>query len=175
MGFGLFMTAEFIEMAVIGFMLTTLFFGGYTLPPWLISNKSILAWDVTWDGWAWVFRGAQLAAFFVKMTILWLLQFVIRWALPRFRYDQLMRLGWRIMLPLSLVNIGVSAIALLLGGNGAGGTDYLMFVGLTIITLFCLSLFYSRQPRAAGGHDAHDAGHGDAHDHAHAAPAAAHH
>lgn len=155
MGFGLFMTAEFVEMAVIGFMLTALFFGGYTVPSWVGTYQSFLAWDMkdaAW--WPTAFWVLQILAFFGKMTILWLLQFVIRWALPRFRYDQLMRLGWRIMLPLSLVNIGVTAVALLMG-DGVAGTNNVMFVGLAVILLFMLSLFYSRKPAEAVPEAAH--------------------
>ena len=118
----------------------------------------------------------QLLAFFAKVTVLWLLQFVVRWALPRFRYDQLMRLGWRIMLPLSLVNIGVTAVALIAAD---GEANYVMATGLAVLTLFVLSLFYRRTPREAEtghghGHDDHshdDHGHGHAEEHA----VAAHH
>jgi NADH-quinone oxidoreductase subunit H len=182
MGFGLFMTTEFIEMSVIGFMLTTLFFGGYTVPSYIASSNSLLGMSISWEGWAYAFWFLQLGAFFFKMTVLWLFQFVIRWALPRFRYDQLMHLGWRIMLPLSLVNIGVTAAAILMPGDPVNNV---LVSGLFMLGVFALSLFYSRTPtRAAAGHGhghddhgahGHDSHGHDAHGHAPAHAPAAHH
>jgi len=59
-----------------------------------------------------VFLG--MAAFIIKLSFfIWLLM-TVRWTLPRFRYDQLMRLGWKILLPASLVNIAVTAIVITL-------------------------------------------------------------
>ena len=173
MGFGLFMTTEFIEMSAIAFLTTALFFGGYTVPTWVATDHSFAMWNVASELWPAAFFAIQMAAFFFKVTVLWLFQFVVRWALPRFRYDQLMRLGWRIMLPLSLANIAVTAIAILAAdGDAAKGTEYVMMTGLVMIGLFVLSLFYSRKPRQSG-----DSGHG--HDHGHdeqqATVAAAHH
>jgi NADH-quinone oxidoreductase subunit H len=145
MGFGLFMMTEFVEMVVIAFMLTALFFGGYHIP-YVGAQTSSAAW------WPSVLWGLQFATFFFKVIVLWLLQFMIRWLLPRFRYDQLMHLGWRIMLPLSLVNIGVTALALLLGT----GEEYVAIFGLSLIGIFVLSLFYQRPAHVpAVAHDGH--------------------
>ena len=61
---------------------------------------------------------AQIGAFVVK-TLFWCWVFIwVRWSLPRFRYDQLMRLGWKNMIPLAFANIAVTAVVLvLLGGK----------------------------------------------------------
>jgi NADH-quinone oxidoreductase subunit H len=60
---------------------------------------------------------AQLSAFALK-TIFWCWVFIwVRWSLPRFRYDQLMRLGWKNMIPLAFVNIFVTALVLLWVGR----------------------------------------------------------
>jgi NADH-quinone oxidoreductase subunit H len=57
---------------------------------------------------------AQISAFVVK-TLFWCWVFIwVRWSLPRFRYDQLMRLGWKNMIPLAFVNIAVTAVVLVL-------------------------------------------------------------
>jgi NADH-quinone oxidoreductase subunit H len=78
-------------------LIVTLFFGGYHAPflenlPLFQNNGVLLAL-------------LQVAAFLVKVAI-WLFIFLwVRWSLPRFRYDQLMGLGWKVMLPLALANI----------------------------------------------------------------------
>jgi NADH-quinone oxidoreductase subunit H len=89
MKFALFFLAEYIHMITASALTVTLFFGGYTLP------------FVTYPEGAWgtVFSGLVFAAktgFFLFLFI-W-----VRWTLPRFRYDQLMNLGWKVMLPGSL-------------------------------------------------------------------------
>jgi len=87
--------------------------------------------------------------FMFKVIVMLFFQFVVRWALPRFRYDQLMHLGWRIMLPLSLANIGVTALAMLLGGDEA-----VMGIGLAILGVFFVSLFFQRKPHEEPVHHA---------------------
>jgi NADH-quinone oxidoreductase subunit H len=61
----------------------------------------------------------QVSAFMLKTIFFTYLQVAIRFTLPRFRYDQLMRLGWQGLLPLALLNVGVSALVLLLAGRAA--------------------------------------------------------
>ncbi len=57
---------------------------------------------------------AQLDRFLLKVVVMIWFQMLIRWSMPRFRYDQVMNLGWKILLPLSLANIVITALALLL-------------------------------------------------------------
>jgi len=111
----LFMFAEFIEIVFVAIMLTTLFFGGYSVP-WLAA-----------DGFHWPWGGLfqlshasvvilELLSFTTKVLFFaWLLQ-QIRWSLPRFRYDQIMKLGWKILLPLSIINLIITIIIAALGG-----------------------------------------------------------
>lgn len=178
MGFGLFMTAEFIEMVVIAFLCTTLFFGGYLIPgldgtvwtlPFSMGELHLAQWFAVL---------LQFGAFIFKVLVLLFLQFVIRWALPRFRYDQLMRLGWKMMLPIALLNLLVTAILLMLDPsnqhNGMGeithfSAQWLTCFGLFCIGVFILSVFYKRaEPKSL--HLGHDHGHDDATQHT-AAPA----
>ena len=56
----------------------------------------------------------NVLVFLVKVCIMIWVQQILRWSLPRFRYDQVMNLGWKILLPLSLINIVVTAIGILL-------------------------------------------------------------
>ena len=165
MGFGLFMTGEFIEMVVIAFLTTTLFLGGYLIPG--LTNQSVVSTFehvVSHEPATWLAAMVGFGVFFVKVVIMLFLQFVVRWALPRFRYDQLMRLGWKYMLPLSLANLMVTGAAILLDPtDGAVGA-----IGLVTIGIFILSLFYTGTPAAAQAihHDPHDGAH-DAHATAH--------
>lgn len=103
MGFATFMLSEFIEIVVIACIAATLFFGGWQIP-WLDPTG-------TAGGWITV---AQVAFFAFKVLFLCWFQMLIRWTVPRFRYDQVMSLGWKVLLPLSLANILVTAVVLAL-------------------------------------------------------------
>jgi NADH-quinone oxidoreductase subunit H len=98
MKFLLFWLGEFAEIALFGLLLSLLFFGGWHIP-WVT-----LPVDSPWSA---------LIGHIVLMTkVLFFctLQIVIRWTLPRFRYDQLMNLGWKMLLPVSIVNLMVTAV-----------------------------------------------------------------
>jgi NADH-quinone oxidoreductase subunit H len=97
--FALFFMGEYAAMIAVSAMMVTLFFGGWTLPILgLDQPATTLAMGVLHIG---IFL-AKLCAFMV--LIIW-----VRWMLPRFRYDQLMDLGWRRFIPLALLNIVVTA------------------------------------------------------------------
>lgn len=104
MGFAMLALAEFVEVVLIGCLGATLFLGGWQIP------------GVQGDSWPIVV--AQIGAFLFKVLVLVMLQLTIRWTLPRFRYDQIMRLGWRILLPLALVNLVVTGVVLTLIDRG---------------------------------------------------------
>jgi NADH-quinone oxidoreductase subunit H len=114
MRFGLFYTAEFLEIPVIAMIVVTLFLGGWTIP-WLSTHRLISSLT----GILGVGAGAGLClilhvvSFFVKVIVMIWLQMQIRWTLPRFRYDQVMDLCWKIMLPLSLANVFVTGLVIL--------------------------------------------------------------
>ena len=114
MRFGLFYTAEFLEVPVIGALVTTLFLGGWSIP--FVSQETIIGFvsPAFGEGFA---TGLCLLlhvmSFLVKVAFMIWLQMALRWTLPRFRYDQIMDLCWKRMLPLSLVNIFVTAAAIL--------------------------------------------------------------
>ena len=104
----------------------------------------------TLDGWlgasgfAWL-AVLQVFSFIVKMLlVIWVL-FIVRWAFPRFRYDQIMRLGWKMMLPVSLANVAITGGVFLLGGR-----DALAWMGIVewIAILFFVA-FSARAPASA--------------------------
>ncbi len=98
MKFALFFLGEYCAMIVMASLTTTLFFGGPAVPFWL---------DAPWF--------AELAAFLLKTGFFLFLFLWVRWTLPRFRFDQLMALGWKVMLPLSLLNLFVTGTWVSLG------------------------------------------------------------
>lgn len=109
----MFMFAEFIEIAFVAVILTTLFFGGYSVP-WLMADGFHWPWGAIWELSHATVVILQLLSFVLKVCFFcWLLQ-SIRWSLPRFRYDQLMKLGWKGLLPLSLVNLIITVIVVAL-------------------------------------------------------------
>ncbi len=103
LSFAAFYMSEYLHMAVGAALITVLFFGGWNLP-WI---------DMPLDGWP----GAlfSMAVFAGKVAFfLWFFVWV-RWTLPRFRFDQLMALGWKVMMPLAVLNFLWVGIALALG------------------------------------------------------------
>jgi NADH-quinone oxidoreductase subunit H len=123
---GLFFLAEFMEIVFISAVLTTIFFGGYQVP-FLDPDGFRFGGFVTQINDTWVSTGGfvlklphaavvglQLAAFGLKVVILSWLQLMIRWTLPRMRADQLMNLGWKVLLPLALGWTMFTALAKLL-------------------------------------------------------------
>jgi NADH-quinone oxidoreductase subunit H len=101
---GLFMMTDFMEIIVVSALLTTLFFGGWQVP-WLASTGFYFPGGAQWMLPHWVVVVFQIAAFNIKVFFFCWLQILFRWTYPRFRYDQLMNLGWKLLIPLSLVNI----------------------------------------------------------------------
>jgi len=118
MRFGLFYMSEFIEVVVIAGIVTAIFLGGWSIP-WLSSAQIVAHVSATFgDGFANGFcMLLHVLTFFAKVIGMIWLQMTIRWTLPRFRYDQVMDLCWKIMLPLSLANILVTG-AVILGIQG---------------------------------------------------------
>ena len=98
MRFALFFLAEYANMIVVSTVATTLFLGGWLRP---FPNVEALAFLGILPGWCWFL----LKTFVFLYIFLW-----IRATLPRYRYDQLMRIGWKVLIPLAIANIVVSGI-----------------------------------------------------------------
>src|SRR5213079_2608949 len=103
MKFSMFYIAEYSNMVTASALMTTLFFGGWDIP--------ITTWDNT-PPWTTLKTLATLAMFSAKVMCFLFLFIWVRWTLPRFRYDQLMALGWKVMLPLALGYVTVIATAI---------------------------------------------------------------
>lgn len=99
MKFALFFLAEYANMIVASTVITTLFLGGWQFPYLQTFGLSPLLTSIL-----------QVLVFVIKVICMVLFFIWVRWSIPRFRYDQLMNLGWKVMLPLSILNIIVTAI-----------------------------------------------------------------
>ena len=105
MKFSMFFIAEYANMVTASALMATLFFGGWDIP--------LLSWDNAWPHTFW--KTLATTIFFFGKILFFVFVFMwIRWTLPRFRYDQLMALGWKVLLPLALVYIVALASAIVL-------------------------------------------------------------
>lgn len=102
MKFALFFLGEYANMIAASAMMVTLFFGGWTLPFFGLDQPATTIWQGI----------LHIVIFVAKILVLMVVFIWVRWMLPRFRYDQLMDLGWRRFVPLALANIFVTAVVL---------------------------------------------------------------
>lgn len=117
MKMGLFMFAEFIEIAIIGALFTTLFLGGCNLPYMHDGGFSFPGGHELALPHALVVL-LQMAVFLGKTLLMCSFQILVRWTLPRFRYDQVLMFAWKFMLPLALANLAVTAVLVWSHGGG---------------------------------------------------------
>ena len=95
--FSMFFMAEYANMITAAALTVTLFFGGWDVP--LINETSLGIWGTL----------LSVSSFILKMGFFLFLFIWVRWTFPRFRYDQLMKIGWKVMLPIALLNIFITA------------------------------------------------------------------
>ena len=107
--FLMFFAGEFAEIVTVAGLVSTLFFGGWQVP-YLLRDGFHFPWGATWLLPQLAVVLLQVGAFTVKVVFFCWLQILLRWSVPRFRYDQVMRLGWKMLLPLALFNIAVTAL-----------------------------------------------------------------
>jgi NADH-quinone oxidoreductase subunit H len=110
MKLGFYLFAEYINMFLSSAVMVSLFFGGYDIP---FVNDVHLAENIG-TNWAAILQGLCL---FGKIILFLLLFMWVRWTIPRFRYDQLMNLGWKILIPLAIFNMVITGGLILLKLN----------------------------------------------------------
>jgi NADH-quinone oxidoreductase subunit H len=110
---GSFMMSDFVETILIAALISTLFFGGWQVP-YLQSNGFVFPGGSSYSISPLLVSVLQMVSFGFKVFCFCWFLLLIRWTLPRFRYDQLMNLGWKFLLPISILNIFVTAFILLL-------------------------------------------------------------
>ncbi|HSN93237.1 MAG TPA: complex I subunit 1 family protein [Anaeromyxobacteraceae bacterium] len=160
MKFGLMFLAEFVEIVVLSGVVTAVFLGGWQ-PVVVPFSTLVSAVGPLWAG------AVGAAIFIAKMIVVMWLQLTIRWLLPRFRFDQIQKLCWKILLPAALANVFVTGAALLLDPT-PGRLTLLTAIGiLTLIAIAIVTIATGRAPKAEAHAHGGD-GHGDAHGAAHA-------
>ena len=110
--FLMFFMTDFIEIVVVAGLVTTMFFGGWQIP-YLLRDGFHFPWGPTVLLPQAVVAVLQIVAFILKVVFFGWVQVLIRWTMPRLRYDQLMALGWKGLLPIALVNVLATAIVVL--------------------------------------------------------------
>ena len=107
---------DFLETILVAALATTLFFGGWQIP-YLTPEGFVFPWgaELAVSNLVYVLLG--VTSFSVKILVFCFLFMQLRWTLPRFRYDQLMALGWKGLFPIALANVVVTAVVLLFVGE----------------------------------------------------------
>jgi NADH-quinone oxidoreductase subunit H len=116
MKFGMFAMADFLETVVIAGLTTSLFLGGWQIP-YLQPAGFVFPWGATLHVPHALVTLLQVGVFSLKVVVMIFIMMLVRWTLPRFRYDQAMRLGWLGLFPLSILNIVLTGLVLLIVGN----------------------------------------------------------
>jgi NADH-quinone oxidoreductase subunit H len=125
MRFALFFLGEYAAMVSASAIMVTLFLGGWSLPlPWLNNlpmPTAILGFGLpsflAGQAAPWWFGFISVGVFLAKILVFIGFFIMVRWTLPRFKYDQLMNLGWKVFIPLAFLNIFIMAALTLLRGN----------------------------------------------------------
>jgi NADH-quinone oxidoreductase subunit H len=135
--FALFFLGEYINIATVSALATVLFFGGYHALPGLGFTESWLG------GWF------QMIWFFAKVCFFFNIFVWVRATLPRIRYDQFMKFGWKILIPSSLIWIVVVSTLRALSANGAPRVVLAIFAGGVVFAVMGLSSLWDRAKQRA--------------------------
>jgi NADH-quinone oxidoreductase subunit H len=112
MKFGMFAMADFLETVVVAGLTTSLFLGGWQVP-WLVADGFRFPWGGTVAMPHLAVTVLQIGSFVLKVSVMIFFLMLVRWTLPRFRYDQAMRLGWLGLFPLSILNVVLTGLVIL--------------------------------------------------------------
>jgi NADH-quinone oxidoreductase subunit H len=115
MKFGMFLMTDMVETTVLAGLCTALFLGGWQVP-YLFADGFHFPWGGALTLPPLVVTVLQIGSFVTKVAVMIFILMLIRWTLPRFRYDQAMRLGWLGLFPLSILNIVLTGAVLLAWG-----------------------------------------------------------
>jgi NADH-quinone oxidoreductase subunit H len=143
MKFSMFFIAEYAHVLTVSMLMATLFLGGWDIPGWQGDNMRAVADGVVVGAEPkWWITLLTLLMFMAKTGFFILVFMIVRWTVPRFRYDQVMDLGWKIMIPTALAAIVATSFTILVLDEWVG-MDYGLFYGLvlTVVNGILLALF----------------------------------
>jgi NADH-quinone oxidoreductase subunit H len=139
MKFSMFFIAEYANVLTASALMATLFFGGWDIPIWTGDDMRIVAPGVVQGAAPAVWKTIVTFLAFSIKTLFFCFMFIwIRWTVPRFRYDQIMHLGWKVMLPTALGYITLNGAAILT--LDSIGMEYGLFYGLILTAVNALAL-----------------------------------
>jgi NADH-quinone oxidoreductase subunit H len=135
--FALFFLAEYVNIVAVSALASTLFLGGYHALPGLGFTE---AWLGGWFTIVW---------FFLKVNFFFFIFMWLRASLPRLRYDQFMKFGWKVLIPVSLIWILIVATLRVIQQNGASRTTALAFALGVVIIVMAISSLFEKSKKAA--------------------------
>ncbi len=109
MRYGLFMVTDFVEVIMLSLLTSVLFFGGWQVP-YLFDTGFIFPWGKKVVLSSGIVFALRVIAFQIKVIFTFWFLLLVRWTFPRYRFDQLMELGWKALVPLSLFNLLLTAV-----------------------------------------------------------------
>jgi len=151
MKYAMYPMGEYAHMIVSSALMATLFFGGWDIPFWtgddafffqgqwiqgFAENGSPIAAELAW--WKSMFT---FSAFATKTGFFMLVYIWVRWTVPRFRYDQVMQLGWKVMLPTALAYVMVVAATILTLDQLGVAYGFTFGLALTVVSAICTGIF----------------------------------
>ncbi len=156
MQWGMMFLTEFVEVAILSGFVAVLFLGGWN--PILFQAQ----FDALREAQPLLGAAVGTGVFLTKMFAMMWLQYIIRWLLPRFRFDQVQKLCWKVLLPTSILNIFVTAAAVLVDPS----LQLLTWIGIgELAVVVALVVWAGQAPAPAGAHGAHGAAHAHASGH----------
>jgi NADH-quinone oxidoreductase subunit H len=154
MKFAMFMLAEYANMVTAAALMATLFFGGWDIPFWTGDNMAMAADGSIAGAAPALWKTLLTGCFFAAKVIFFIFVFIwVRWTLPRFRYDQVMALGWKVMIPMLVIYIAaMGGVMLWLEAAGiAFGVRYVAYLTLTNVVLLAGIVFWLDRRRIISG------------------------
>jgi len=144
MKFAMFLLAEYANLLTASALMATFFFGGWDIPFWSGDNIAVAAdGAIVGAASAWWITVLTAVVFALKTAFFVFVFIWVRWTVPRFRYDQVMALGWKVLIPLLVVYIAVLGLAMLV--LSAAGIEFgLTYVGwlAALNVVLCLAVFF---------------------------------
>jgi NADH-quinone oxidoreductase subunit H len=139
MKFSMFFIAEYANMLTASALMATLFFGGWDIPFWSGDDMRVVAPGVVQGAAPALWKTILTFLFFTAKTLFFCFMFIwIRWTVPRFRYDQIMHLGWKVILPTALAYITLNGAAIL--ALDSIGMEFGLVYGLVLTAVNALAL-----------------------------------